>query len=166
MEKGDVEMLVEAMNEHDIKYLIVGGLAVTAHGYVRFTADVDLVLVMQEENLRKAVELFKSLGYLPRSPVRMEEYTEAAKRAQWKNEKGMVVFSLFSPKHPATEIDLFIEPPLEVDKAMLRAKKMEIGRGVMAMFCSLEDLIEMKLLAGRSNDLEDVKRLREIHGND
>ncbi len=41
MERGSVEAIVAALNENQVQYLIVGGLAVVAHGYVRFTADVD-----------------------------------------------------------------------------------------------------------------------------
>lgn len=36
-----VEVL-RTLNEHEVRYLVVGGLAVVAHGYVRFTKDLDL----------------------------------------------------------------------------------------------------------------------------
>jgi len=39
-----LETIVRALDGARVRYLIVGGLAVVAHGYVRFTADVDLVL--------------------------------------------------------------------------------------------------------------------------
>jgi predicted nucleotidyltransferase len=163
MEKDDVESLVQTLNQREIQYMIVGGLAVTAHGFVRFTADVDLILLMEQDNLLKAISLFKELGYLPRSPVSMDEYADPQHRRQWAKEKGMVVFSLFSPKHPATDIDLFIEPPLEVEKALSQVKKVEIAPGIVASFCALEDLINMKLKANRPKDQEDIRQLRKIH---
>lgn len=43
MEKNSVEAIVGALNEAGVRYLIVGGMAVVAHGYLRFTADLDLM---------------------------------------------------------------------------------------------------------------------------
>jgi len=44
MEVRSVEAIVRALNTAEVEYLIVGGLAVNAHGFVRLTRDVDLVL--------------------------------------------------------------------------------------------------------------------------
>jgi hypothetical protein len=38
-----------------------------------------------------------------------------AQRHQWTREKGLTVFSLYSPEHPATEVDVFMEAPLPSD---------------------------------------------------
>jgi len=46
-----VESIVVALNAAKVRFLIVGGLAVAAHGYLRFTADVDLVLDPEPEAL-------------------------------------------------------------------------------------------------------------------
>ena len=43
MEKRSVEAVVRGFNEAQVRYLIAGGVAVVAHGYVRFTADLDLI---------------------------------------------------------------------------------------------------------------------------
>ncbi len=44
MEVRSVEVIVQALNTANVQYLIVGGLAVNAHGYERLTRDVDLVI--------------------------------------------------------------------------------------------------------------------------
>ncbi len=44
MTSSSVQAIIQALNEAGVRYLVVGGLAVVAHGHVRFTADVDLVL--------------------------------------------------------------------------------------------------------------------------
>ena len=44
MEVRSVEAIVRALNEANVRCLIVGGLAVNAHGYERFTNDVALVI--------------------------------------------------------------------------------------------------------------------------
>ncbi len=42
MKLASLEAIVRALNEGSVRYLIAGGLAVNAHGYVRLTQDVDL----------------------------------------------------------------------------------------------------------------------------
>ena len=55
MKLADVEAILRALNDADVRYLIVGGLAVVAHGYVRYTADVDLVLDLERDNALRAM---------------------------------------------------------------------------------------------------------------
>ena len=165
MEKHSVELIVSELNRDHVRYLIAGGLAVVAHGYVRFTADVDLLLAMDSENLSNAVSALKRLHYRPRAPVDFEQFIDAGNRRKWVEEKGLTVFSLSSPDHPATEIDLFVEPPLVFSDAYKRAVPMEVSPGFTATFCSLDDLIDMKTKAGRPLDMEDIAQLRKIHRN-
>ena len=165
MEKHSIESIVRTLNDHQVKYLIVGGLAVVAHGYVRFTADIDLVLGMEKQNLADAVAALKALNYRPRAPVDFEQFVEPENRKQWIDQKGMTVFSLFSPDHPVTEIDLFVDPPLVFAEAYTRALRLEVAPGVGATFCSLDDLMNLKSKAGRPRDLEDIEQLRKIQEN-
>lgn len=166
MEKHSVEHIVRELNKQRVRYLIAGGLAVVAHGYVRFTADVDLILAMDTENLTAVVSALKELRYRPRAPVDFELFIDEGNRRQWIQEKGLTVFSLWSPRHAATEIDLFVEPPLIFADAYDRAVRMEVAHGIEATFCSLDDLIEMKAKAGRKLDMEDIAQLRKIHGEE
>lgn len=161
VEKASVEAIVRSLNENRVQYLIVGGLAVVAHGYVRFTADVDLVLSVDRGNLIRAIAALKSLDYRPRAPVDFDEFIDPANRRKWASQKAMMVFSLFSAKHPATEIDLFLEPPTDFPSAYASAVHQEIAPGLNAAFCSLEDLIKMKSVTGRARDQEDISQLRQ-----
>ena len=159
MERRSVEAIVRALNEVNVRYLIVGGLAVVAHGYLRFTADVDLILDLDEDNLRRAMAAFPALGYRPLVPVALDEFVDPQARARWIREKGLTVFSLFSPDHPATNIDLFVELPLDFERAYARAARMEIAPSLAAPFVSFDDLLFLKQQAGRPRDLEDIERL-------
>src|SRR4051794_7731548 len=102
MTKDSVKAIIAALNDQQVQYIVVGGLAVVAHGYLRFTADVDLVLAVDPENLRRAKAALKSLEYSPRVPVSMDQFVDPNLRQQWAKEKGMLVFSLISPLHPKT----------------------------------------------------------------
>ena len=54
MEVRSIETIVRALNGAGVQYLIVGGLAVSAHGYERLTVDVDLVVGLEPENITRA----------------------------------------------------------------------------------------------------------------
>jgi predicted nucleotidyltransferase len=164
MERRSVETIIRALNDTGVRYLIAGGLAVVAHGYVRFTADVDLLLDMNEANLRRAIAALSKLGYRPRAPVEFADYADEATRARWAREKGLTVFSVYSGDHPATEVDLFLEAVIDFDRAFGGAKRLEVAPGVTATFVGLPDLIAMKRMAGRPQDREDIERLAALPG--
>lgn len=166
MTRDSVVAIVGALEEAGARYLIVGGLAVVAHGHLRFTADVDLMLSMDPDNLRRALPALDSLGYRPRAPVPLDDFLEASNRTRWAREKNMTVFSLFSDAHRATEVDLFLEPPIDFDTAWRRGVRKEVGSGVTATFCSLDDLIELKALTDRPRDREDIETLRRLKGKE
>ena len=162
MEKRSVETIVKALNEANVRYLIVGGLAVVAHGYVRFTADVDLFINLEATNLRNALGALTQLGYLPRAPVKLEEFADTQIRQRWISEKGMKVFSLSSSEHAATEIDLFAQAPFDFDDAYACAARLELSPGLTATFVDLDRLITLKNQAGRPQDLIDIKNLKTL----
>jgi hypothetical protein len=164
--KRSVEAVVEALTSHRVRYLIAGGLAVVAHGYVRFTADVDIILDLQTGNIRRAIAALESLGYRPRAPVPFADFAEPEKRQSWMQEKGLTVFSLYSPDHLATEIDLFVEPPLDFDAAYRAAARFEVAPGVHGLFVAFDDLLRLKERAHRSQDLQDIERLKAIRANE
>jgi Nucleotidyl transferase AbiEii toxin, Type IV TA system len=162
MQRHSIQAIIDALNEAGVRYLVAGGLAVVAHGHVRFTADLDLVLDLEEGNIRRAIRALTGLGYRPRAPVEIEQFADATARAAWVRDKGMTVFSLSSPQHAATEIDLFVEPPLDFERAYASAALMDVAAGTPARFVSLEDLIAMKAKAGRPQDLADIEKLQAL----
>ena len=114
MEVRSVEAIVRALNEAHIQYLIVGGLAVNAHGYQRFTNDVDLVIHLDAENVtRVARTLCSGLGYHLSIPVTPEQFADADQRKHRRAEKGMIVLKLWSDTHRRTPIDVFIDEPFD-----------------------------------------------------
>lgn len=164
MTGSSVQTIIEALNRAGVRYLVVGGLAVVAHGHVRFTADIDLILDFDDDNLQRAMEAFVGLGYEPRAPVALHEFADAEIRQAWIDDKGMTVFSLFSDDHPLTEVDLFVADPIGFNEAYGRRVALAVAPGIHATFVALDDLLRMKRSAGRPQDLSDVERLEELHG--
>ncbi len=163
MQKESVQTILQALNAASVRYLVAGGLAVVAHGYLRFTADVDLILDLEENNVRRALAAFTGLGYRPRPPVPIESFADPRAREKWQQEKGLVAFSLYSPAHLGTEVDLFVKCPLDFERAFASALRLDIAPGVSAAFVNYQDLIALKRQANRPQDLLDLEQLRLIH---
>jgi Nucleotidyl transferase AbiEii toxin, Type IV TA system len=158
---GDLDRIFAALEASGSRYLVVGGVAVVLHGHPRFTADLDLVLALDPDNLARALPALEALGYRPRAPVALAQFADPGERQRWIDEKAMTVFSLWSPELPATEIDLFAAEPLPFEAAHARALRADLG-ATTATVASLADLIALKRSAGRPQDLEDVSALEAI----
>ncbi len=66
MKHAHLVHIVSALNLAAVRYLIVGGVAVNVHGYLRHTKDLDLVIAPEESNCRAAMDALTSLGYVPK----------------------------------------------------------------------------------------------------
>ena len=69
MEVRSVEAIVCALNTAEVAYLIVGGLAVNAHGYERLTQVVDLVTRLAPHNIVRPLRALGEIGYRMPIPV-------------------------------------------------------------------------------------------------
>jgi hypothetical protein len=158
-DQSDFDVIFEALA--NVRYLVVGGVAVVLHGIPRFTADLDLVVALEPPNALAAMTALVALGYQPRAPVQAIQFADPATRRSWIDDKGLVVFSLWSPTHPATEIDVFVEEPFPFDEAYGRAVRADLGSCVVTI-ASVDDLIELKRRVGRPKDLADIAALEKL----
>ncbi len=161
--ESDFDLILAALERRKVRYLVVGGVAVVLHGCPRFTADLDLVVALDSPNVVAAMEALASLGYRPRAPVSGLDFADAEKRREWVQDKDLVVFGLWSPDHPATEVDIFVEEPFPFDEARARCVRAALG-SIEVPIASVADLIALKRKAGRPKDEEDIRRLEEIVG--
>ena len=139
----------------------MGGIATILHGYIRVTADVDLAVDLRAEEAEKAIRVLSGYGFKPQAPVDPMRFADANQRARWVEEKGMEVFSLFLPDNPGLTVDLFARHPLPFDELWSRSVLMDLD-GTPVRVCSIDDLIELKRLAGRPKDLVDIDKLSRI----
>ncbi len=160
--KTDFEQLFDALARHEVRYVVVGGVAVLLHGHPRFTADLDLAVALDSLNAERAIAALASLGYRPRAPIKAEDFADATVRQRWVDEKGLVVLSFWSPRFPATEVDLFATEPLPFDDLWRRATRIEASPGTTIPVASIEDLIALKERVSRPKDLQDIVELRRL----
>jgi hypothetical protein len=162
VERSSLEALFGALERAGARYLVAGGLAVLAHGFVRVTLDVDLVLDLEPPHPGPALDAFRELDLRPLVPVPLEEFADAAKRQSWVRDKQARVFQLWSERYPTLRVDLFLEPPFDFATAHLRRHRAEIAKGLEVSFVALHDLLAMKRVAARPQDLADIDRLERI----
>jgi hypothetical protein len=153
--------LFAALNRHNVLYLLVGGLAVNLYGIERATGDIDLVVDLTEDNIRRFSHAMHETGMRPRMPVSLEDFANPSLRSSWIEEKGMRVFSLFHPEQHYLELDIFVESPFDFAKVYEKCETMGQGATKITVV-PIETLIAMKEEADRPQDRADVYHLRQI----
>ena len=76
MKLTSFEAIVRTLHGAKVRYLVAGGLAVNAHGYARFTNDVDLVIHLTEADILGAFKALGKIGYRPIVPITAVEFAD------------------------------------------------------------------------------------------
>jgi hypothetical protein len=161
--KKEIQQIAEALHNANVRFLVAGGLAVVAYGYLRLTMDVDLVIDLERQNLLRALDALEAVGYKPRLPVTKEAFADAQTRETWVKEKNMRVFPLWNPSDKnGITVDIFVEYPFTFADEYAKATWMEIEGSVQIPFVGLDCLLKMKALAARPRDLVDIEYLEKV----
>lgn len=141
----DTESLLKLLKEHKVDCVIIGATAFPVHGYARATLDIDIFIRPTESNAKKTWKALKEFGY---------DVTDIKKEDLLKKKLLIRQYAVETDIHPFVKGVSFET----VWKNKLRAK---FGN-TFVYFASLNDLIKMKLAAGRAKDLEDLKYLKKL----
>jgi hypothetical protein len=155
-----LDLLVK-LQQAAVDFVLVGGLAVQLHGYMRMTYDVDLVLAMNDENLVKFIDVAKGQGLAPVIPVPIDSLKNATLIDQWHREKGMLAFALREPSVAGSVIDVLVRPDVSFERLSADATEAEF-MGKRIRIASIDHLLEMKRIASRPKDLLDIAALEKI----
>jgi len=143
----DFKDLLSALNAHRVRYLVVGGYAVSFHAQPRATRDLDLLISATAENGRAVYAALMAFG-APLQGLTAEDLIEPG--------------SFFRMGSPPVMVDILPRiSGVEFDEAWQRRVEVEIDEALSAPFISREDLIAAKLAAGRPQDLADAVALSE-----
>jgi hypothetical protein len=149
MKEGDVyetlRNLVTRLEREGLDYAVIGAMALVAHGYRRFTEDVDILL--SSEGLRHFQDKVVGLGYLPAFPGAMKSFRDTRTKIK--------VEVMTSGEYPG---DGKPKPVVFPEPSEARVEKENLW------VIGLEKLIELKLASGltaphRLKDLADVQEL-------
>ncbi|MEW6213942.1 MAG: hypothetical protein AB1478_01860 [Nitrospirota bacterium] len=153
--------LFSSLNKESVKYMVAGGIAINLYGIERATADIDIILNLDKENLLKFVGVAKRLGLKPKVPVKLEDFINAEKRKSWIIDKNMKVFSLYDSKNPFFLLDIFVEMPFDFDEVYKQRKRIKFEDTIIPVV-PMKELIKMKEKSDRPQDRADVFYLRKI----
>ena len=153
--------LLQSLSEKSVQYVLVGGLAVQLHGYMRSTFDIDLVLAMNDENLVRFIAVAKRYGLVPSIPVPIDSLRNANQIEQWHREKGMLAFALREPQVGGSVVDILVRPNVPFEQLMANAVVGEL-LAQKIWIASIDDLITMKRTANRAKDQLDIAALEKI----
>ncbi len=156
-----LEKIIKELNRQKVKYLVVGGVAVNLYGFYRATADLDVILLLEDSNLRKFVKAVNNLKLVPRVPVKVADFAKVNLREEWINQKNMKAFTLYEPNFQRKYLDVVIDHPIDFKKAYTRKKIFKDGALSISVI-NISDLIEMKKVASRDRDKLDIKGLKQI----
>jgi predicted nucleotidyltransferase len=162
MKLTSFETIVRVLNAANVRYLVAGGLAVNAHGYARFTNDVDLVIRLTEAGILAAFKALGKIGYRPAVPVTAGEFADPVNRKRLAKTKKMTVLQMWSDNHRETPVDIFVTEPFDFDSEYKAALVENLSPKLPVRFVSIETLIKLKTKAGRAEDEIDIKNLRAI----
>jgi hypothetical protein len=161
----DFLTVLSEFQERNIRYVLVGGLAVLLHGIDRLTADIDLVVDLAPEQALRAVETLLTLGFKANAPVDARQFADAAVRERWQRESGMLVLSFWDPQNRRPTVDLFADYPMDFEVLYENSLLLTLATTPVRV-ASVAHLIAIKQAAGRPKDLDDVSRLAELRGKE
>jgi predicted nucleotidyltransferase len=152
-----LQALLERLVGADVRFVLIGGLAVGAWGYVRGTKDVDVVPDPATENLERLSKLLRELdgkvevgeGHLTADAISI--FLRTGDRTLVATELGPVDILQGLPQIPSfAALDA-------------QASDVDIG-GLRVRVCSLEHLLEMKRASERPRDRDDLEALEAAQG--
>ncbi len=153
----DVEGLLAALEEADVRFVVIGGFAVGAHGYPRATKDLDIVPDPDPENLTRLATVLSDLNA---SVLGMEEF--AKEEVVQPDAASLEMGGNFVLATSRGRLDIMQLVGLDLEYADLDAAAVEDEVfGHRVRFCGFDHLVAMKEAAGRPEDEIDLKRLRE-----
>ena len=146
----DLREFVECLNSNGVEYLIVGALAVSWHGYPRYSADIDFFISASEENAARLLLAIQQFGFGSLG-LTVEDFTAPARVIQL--------------GHEPNRIDLMTSiSGISFEEAWQTRAPGDLD-GILVHFIGREALLRNKEASGRGKDRIDVEELRKQKPN-
>lgn len=150
-----IHEVCKVLDKKKIPYAIVGGYAVALHGAVRGTVDVDIAITWSLENLKKVENAFREIGLVSLLPLDAQSVFHF--RKEYIEKRNLIAWNFYDPKNPINQVDIILTYDLKEG----HTKTLTTQEGKVKILAK-GDLIEMKKMSGRPQDLEDVKALETL----
>lgn len=137
---------IKLCNEHGVKYMVIGGYAVSIHGYPRYTKDIDIAVEISDENAVKIALVIQDFGFGSLG-LSKEDFL----RKNFITQLG----------HEPLRIDILNDiEGVPFLQAWKNRKEVEYD-GVVINFIGYYELLILKKIAGRLQDITDIKMLMD-----
>ncbi|MEA2054815.1 MAG: DUF6036 family nucleotidyltransferase [Candidatus Thermoplasmatota archaeon] len=138
-------LICDFLNKNDVAYVVVGGIAILFYGNPRTTMDIDIILQLNERDIRNLVHFLEKKDFV----VSEEDLRNALKE-----------------KSHCTILDKLSILRLDVkgiytwsDQMTLERRKAVEWRGTVIYIASPEDIIANKLYFGSEQDIKDAESI-------
>ncbi len=156
-----IDALLDALAEASIDFIVIGGVAVGWHGFVRATKDIDVVPDPHPENLRRLAAVLSEIGARVEGADdfdlgELPDPTDAEVLGLGGNWVLQTDLGRLDLMQVQGDLDLWSQLEPEAVGGRFNGRPMRV--------CSYEDLIELKRDAGRPQDLVDIEQLERARG--
>ena len=143
----DFRDFIALLNRHDVRYLIIGGFAYSFYAEPRYTKDIDILINNSLENAGRLMKALQTFGF-----------TDTALSQKDFLESGQVIQLGIAP----VRIDILTS--IRGIEFMNLWKNRVAGRygDIEVLFISKNDLIRIKRVSGRKQDIADIEKLEKI----
>lgn len=149
-----VEKICQALDDAGVRFALVGGYAVALHGVPRGTIDVDLALHWTLQDLVRAEAALKDIGLTSHLLVSARDVYE--RRDEYIQGRNLIAWNFRNPDAPLEQVDI-----INYDLKGKLTQSVEMPQSTIPVL-SVDDLIEMKRLSGREQDIEDAAALEKL----
>lgn len=149
----DAQEILRVLAAHGVDFVVIGGIAVQAHGYIRWTKDLDVIVRPTTLNFSRLSEAFRELE----AEVRHAGTLKLTDPHQLRRAPLVPVLTTAGPLD-VVNIEHVAGPPRSYEGLRHDALVVELSGSEVAV-AGLADLIRMKRAAGRKHDLADIEAL-------
>jgi hypothetical protein len=150
-----INRICDALATNRVRYALVGGHAVSLHGAVRGTVDVDVVINWDQRSLERAGKALGEIGLLSRLPVTAENVFQF--RDEYIKNRNLIAWNFYNPDNLTEQVDIIISYDLKGK----RRQRLDTFEGPVYVL-DIRELIKMKRASGRPQDLSDVDALEKL----
>jgi hypothetical protein len=148
--EGDFLDFIDLCNKHQVKYLVIGGYAVSIHGYPRSTKDLDICIELSSSNANKMISVIQDFGMAS---------------LQLKVEDFLVPHFFTQLGYAPIRIDIMNDiDGVDFEEAWNNKKIVSINN-INFNFIGYNDLLKVKEKSGRPQDLADIHKLKQRNNN-
>jgi hypothetical protein len=163
MDALDPEPLLRFLHERSVEYILIGGVAVAAHGYRRPSKDLDIVPAPSAGNLGRLAEALRTLNA---RPAELGDFAPSEMPADATRVEDLALGGNFRLETDLGALDVMQwisgvegdELYAELAREALTFRLDEVP----VRYCGLAHLRAMKRAAGRPRDLDDLAHLPEF----